>query len=339
MSIHSALEGANILVTGGTGSLGTKLTERLLQFNIASLRVFSRDEAKQYFMGKKYLQEPRLSFQIGDIRNLNDVRASLEGVDIVFNTAALKQVPSCETAPFQAIQTNCVGAENIVTAISNFSLPVKTVVGISTDKACKPVNVMGMTKALQERIFLHGNLRCKNTKFVCARYGNILASRGSLIPLFHQFLLDKKPLTVTSTDMTRFLLNLDEAVDLILNAMSAGNSGETFIPEVTSGKIIDIAQIFSELSGQPVEITGMRPGEKLHEILISEEEILRTYTRDGVHIISSELIPRPESIQVYGYKSTQEYSSAGAVISKDQLLQRLDLEKLLPGQFDYQKYR
>lgn len=331
------LEGKRVLITGGTGSLGKVLTSRLLKENLESLRIMSRDEAKQYFMGKK-LNDPRVQFQVGDVRNLSDVVQALQGIDIVFNTAALKQVPSCEYGPYQAVQTNITGAENIVNAISMFKLPVDTVVGISTDKACKPVNVMGMTKALQERIFIHGNLRCSGTRFVCARYGNILASRGSLIPLFHQFIADKKPLTVTSTEMTRFLLNLDEAVDLILLAMHEAYPGEIYIPRVASGRIVDIAEVFSQDSGLPVEITGIRPGEKLHEILVSEEEAFRTLDGGKTFMIQPQIdgFTKRTGLPAYDFP---EYSSSMFLMNKNEIRARLDKEQLLPGQFDPERFK
>jgi FlaA1/EpsC-like NDP-sugar epimerase len=332
----------NILITGGTGSLGNKLVERLLETNINSIKIFSRDEAKQYFLSKKYL-DPRLKFLVGDIRNINDVTFALQDVNIVFNTAALKQVPTCESNPFQAVQTNIHGAENIVNAIAYNKLPVKTVVCISTDKACKPTTLMGMTKAIQERIFIHGNVKAPNTTFVCARYGNILASRGSLIPLYHQFIKDNKPLIVTTEEMTRFLMNLDEAVNLIFRAMYEGYPGETFIPDVCSGKIIDIANIFSKHSGASIEVSGIRPGEKVHEILISEEEKPRTFiNKDFSYFIIKpeleEIIKREETKSLFLYDK-EELSSDMKIISIEDLEKRLKLENLLPGQFDPNLYK
>ena len=254
----SYLKDKRVLVTGGTGSLGTVLTKRLLQEGASKIRIFSRDEAKQYAMLRE-LKEPKLEFQLGDIRNSDDVRAALQEIDIVFNTAALKQVPNCEYAPWQAVQTNVMGAENIVKNIAAHSLPVKVVVGILTDKCVKPVNVMGMTKALQERVFIHGNLRCKETRFVCARYGNVLASRGSLIPLLHSQIAKGGPMTITSPSMTRFLMNLDEAVNLIFNVVEDALPGEIFIPRIRSARVMEIAEIFSERTGIPIEIIGERP--------------------------------------------------------------------------------
>src|SRR6266851_1067330 len=245
-------ENKRILVTGGTGSLGQVLVRRLLSGKDglpAKIIVFSRDEAKQHFMRLEYQQKAaaavetsgngfhkrkelrsrmaatdeviynnfrqRLEFRIGDVRDYHAVGGALHDVDIVFNAAALKQVPTCEYFPFEAVRTNIEGPENIIRAIQSQRLPVETVIGISTDKACKPVNAMGMTKALQERIFIQANMRCDQTRFVCARYGNVLASRGSVIPLFHEQITSGGPVTITSPDMTRFLLSLDDAVDTI----------------------------------------------------------------------------------------------------------------------------
>jgi len=216
------LSGKKVVITGGTGSLGKVLLRRILSGEMGQPRkivVFSRDEAKQHELRLDYSHRKMvtddviynnfkqlLSFHIGDVRNFSDVCAVLQDADVVFNAAALKQVPACEYFPYEAVKTNVAGAENIVRAIRDFKLPVETVVGISTDKAAKPVNVMGMTKALQERVFVRANIDCEQTRFIVVRYGNVLASRGSVIPLFHEQINYGGPLTITSPDMTRFLL-------------------------------------------------------------------------------------------------------------------------------------
>ncbi len=202
----------------------------------------------------------------------------------MFNAAALKQVPSCEYFPHEAVRTNIEGPENIVRAISELRLPVETVVGISTDKACKPVNVMGMTKALQERIFISANLRT-DTRFVCARYGNVLASRGSVIPLFHNQIRSGGPVTITTQDMTRFLLSLNQAVDTVFAVVADGRPGETFIPKVPAALVTHIAKAL--IGPRPVEtkVIGIRPGEKVHESLISEEEATRSVNRGEYYAI------------------------------------------------------
>src|SRR5262249_50336081 len=221
-------EGKRILVTGGTGSMGKTFVRRVLAGDMGTPRkviVFSRDEAKQHEMRTSYLHRAVatdevifrnfmnvLEFRIGDVQNYAEVCSAVKGVDIVINAAALKQVPTCEYFPLQAIGTNCLGASNIVRAIEESGSPVETVVGISTDKACKPVNVMGMTKSLQERIFIAANVLNRRTRYICVRYGNVLASRGSVIPLFHDQIRNGGPVTITVPEMTRFLLSLDEAV-------------------------------------------------------------------------------------------------------------------------------
>ena len=208
------------------------------------------------------------------MRDFHSLAAVLRDADVVFNAAALKQVPTCEYFPYQAVSTNIGGPENIVRAIQEHHLPIETVVGISTDKACKPVNVMGMTKAIQERIFIQANMRCPQTRFICVRYGNVLASRGSVIPFFHEQIRNGGPVTITTSDMTRFLLSLDEAVDTIFAAFRRAGRGETYIPRVPSAKVTDIAAAL--IGDRPIQtiITGIRPGEKIHEILVSEEEAL-----------------------------------------------------------------
>lgn len=290
-----------ILITGGTGSLGKVLTRRLLAGELGvpqKVIVFSRDEAKQHAMRMEYMKRANatddiiyqnfrelLEFRIGDVRDFHSVASALTEADIVFNAAALKQVPACEYFPYQAVMTNIAGPENIVRAIQELHLPIDTVVGISTDKACKPVNVMGMTKAIQERVFIQANMRCPNTRFICVRYGNVLASRGSVIPFFHEQIKNGGPVTITTEDMTRFLLSLNQAVDTVLAAVVGAKRGETYIPRVPSAKVTDIAKVL--IGDRPIQtiVTGIRPGEKVHEILISEEECHRAVERGNYYAI------------------------------------------------------
>ncbi len=288
-------EGKRVLITGGTGSLGKVLVRRILTGALgepAKVIVYSRDEAKQYFMrlelqnlaaatDEVYYRnfERQLQFWIGDVRDINSVASALREADIVVNAGAMKQVPTCEYFPYEAVRTNIAGAENIVTAIQKHQLDVETVVGVSTDKACKPVNVMGMTKAIQERVFIQANMRCPKTRFVCVRYGNVLASRGSVIPLFHEQIRNGGPVTITTTETTRFLLSLDDAVDTVIAAIAGGRKGETYVPRVPSSRIVDVAAAL--IGDRPVKqaVVGIRPGEKVHEILISDEEAHRTADR------------------------------------------------------------
>src|SRR3954470_5126319 len=239
-------DGKRVLVTGGTGSLGKTLVRRLLDGmvgNPAKIIVFSRDETKQHHMRLDYQHkanatdeviyrdfEQKLEFRIGDIRDYASVASALRDIDIVINTAAMKQVPACEYSPFEAVKTNVMGAENIVRAIQEQDYPIDTVVGVSTDKACKPVNVMGMTKSIQERIFIQGNMRRPATRFICVRYGNVLASRGSVVPLFIDQIRNGGPVTITTTQMTRFLLSLEDAVDTVFGVIAKGEPGEMFLP-------------------------------------------------------------------------------------------------------------
>ncbi len=295
------LDGKTIVVTGGTGSLGKVLVRRLLSGEMGRPRrvvVFSRDEAKQHDMRLLYKERPAatdevvyrtpgevLSFVVGDVRDYHSVASVLRRADVVVNAAALKQVPTCEYFPFEAVQTNIAGPENIVRAIRENDLPVETVVGVSTDKACKPVNVMGMTKAIQERVLLAGNLTCPDTRFICVRYGNVLASRGSVIPLFHEQIRSGGPVTITTPDMTRFLLSLDHAVDTIFTALKGAYRGETYIPRAPAARVVDLVRVL--IGDRPIEtvITGIRPGEKTHEILISEEESHRAVDRGDYYAI------------------------------------------------------
>jgi UDP-glucose 4-epimerase len=332
------LSNKTIVVTGGTGSLGKVLVRRLLSGELgrpSKIIVFSRDEAKQHTMRLAYQRretatdeviyrnfEELLQFQIGDIRDYHSVSSVLRNADIVFNAAALKQVPTCEYFPYEAVQTNISGVENIIRVIREHQLPVETVVGVSTDKACKPVNVMGMTKAIQERIVIRANLDCPHSRFICVRYGNVLASRGSVIPLFHNQIRNGGPVTITTTEMTRFLLSLEQAVDTIFAAVQHGKRGETYIPRVPSSRVIDIAEVLIGERSIKTIISGIRPGEKVHEILVSEEEAYRTIERGNYYVILSML---PELREAASVKTplVKEYSSA------DNMMSKLELKALL----------
>jgi FlaA1/EpsC-like NDP-sugar epimerase len=333
----------NIVVTGGTGSLGKVLVRRLLTGELGmpkKITVFSRDEAKQHEMRLAYQHrrtatdeviyhnfEQLLQFCIGDVRDLHSVSTVLRDADVVFNAAALKQVPSCEYFPFEAVQTNIVGPENIIRAIREHRLPVETVVGVSTDKACKPVNVMGMTKAIQERIFVRANLDSPVTRFICVRYGNVLASRGSVIPLFHEQIKHGGPVTITTPEMTRFLLSLEQAVDTIFAALQHAKAGETYIPRVPSARVVEIAEVL--IGERPIEtkITGVRPGEKIHEILVSEEEAHRTIARGDYYVIVPML---PELVTETGESLLEkEYSSNDMLMSKRELRELLEKHHLM----------
>jgi FlaA1/EpsC-like NDP-sugar epimerase len=340
------LNGKRVLVTGGTGSLGKVLVRRLLSGEMGvpkQITVFSRDEAKQHSMRLAFEQlliatdeviyhnfERLLRFRIGDVRDPHSVTTALKDADVVFNAAALKQVPSCEYFPYEAVQTNITGAENIIRAIRESRIPVETVVGVSTDKACKPVNVMGMTKAIQERLFVRANLDADDTRFIGVRYGNVLASRGSVIPLFHEQIRRGRPITITTSDMTRFLLSLEQAVDTIFAALRDAARGEIYIPRVPSAKVTDVAAALIGDRKIETRITGIRPGEKIHEILVSEEEAHRTVERGDYYVIQPmlpELLPADKIENPLG----REYSSADNVMTRTQVTELLQRHKLMVG--------
>ena len=313
------LDKKRILITGGTGSLGKVLTRRILSGQLGtpqSVVVFSRDEAKQHEMRMEYLNrrsvtedvmyhnfERTLQFKIGDVRDFHSVAQALTNVDIVFNAAALKQVPACEYFPYEAVRTNIEGAENIVRAIKELCLSIETVVAISTDKACKPTNVMGMTKAIQERIFLTANIDCPKTRFVAVRYGNVLVSRGSVVPLFLDQIEAGGPITLTDKKMTRFLLTLDQAVDTVFEAMQFAEAGETYIPKIKAALIVDVVSALVGKKKIEVKEMGIRPGEKLHEVLVSQEESLRTISRGDYFAIKSILpeVSKPVSPESFEF--------------------------------------
>jgi UDP-glucose 4-epimerase len=342
----SDFKGKRVLVTGGTGSLGQVLVRRLLSGEAglpSKIIVMSRDEAKQHQMRTAYQAGATavstdeviyhnfarvLEFRIGDVRDFSSVASAVRDADIVINAAALKQVPTCEYFPHEAVRTNVGGAENIVRAIQELRLAVEVVVGVSTDKACKPVNVMGMTKAIQERVFIQGNMRCPATRFVCVRYGNVLASRGSVIPLFHDQIRKGGPVTVTTREMTRFLLSLDDAVDTIVAAIAAAKPGETLVPRAPAARVVDVAAAL--IGARPIEIriVGIRPGEKTHEIMVSREEAPRAVSRGRWYAIRS-MLPEIGGDGNGDGSLTDEYSSASSLMTPEETAELLRARRLL----------
>lgn len=340
----SIFEGKVVVVTGGTGSLGKVLTRRLLAGTHGcpkKIIIFSRDEAKQHFMRVEYQQKTRvtdeiiynnferlLEFRIGDVRNYHSVVSAIKGADIVINAAALKQVPSCEYFPYEAVETNIKGAENIVRAIREQDLKVETVVGVSTDKACKPVNVMGMSKAMQERVFIAANITIPTTRFICVRYGNVLASRGSVIPLFHEQIKNGGPVTITTDDMTRFLLPLERAVDTICAAIEMAKPGETIVPRVPAARIVDVARALIGHRNIDLVFTGIRPGEKIHEIMVSDEEAWRAFERNGYYAIKA-MLPELVKGEETSPSLTKEYSSGDTLMTLDETVEYLQKYNLM----------
>jgi len=339
------LQGKKILVTGGTGSLGKTLVKRILSGELGTPQkviVLSRDEAKQHDLRMAFLHKivatdeviyrnflNALEFRIGDVRSYADVCSAIRDVDIVVNAAALKQVPACEYFPHQAVLTNCIGASNIVRAIGENIGKIETVVGISTDKACKPVNVMGLTKAIQERIFLSANVLNPKTRFICVRYGNVLASRGSVIPLFHDQIKNGGPVTVTTQNMTRFLLSLDQAVDTVFAAMKDAEPGEIYVPKAPAASVLNIAKALIGPRNIDVKMTGIRPGEKIHEIMVSEEEVSRCVSRGNWFAIKP-MLPELETSRISDKANiTREYSSGDDVLDYQGTVELLKKHHLL----------
>ena len=269
----------NLLITGGTGSFGNAVLHRFLQTDIGEIRIFSRDEKKQDDMRRKYKSD-KLKFYIGDVRNLRSLKDALYGVDYVFHAAALKQVPSCEFFPVEAVRTNVMGTDNLLTAA--IETGVKKVVCLSTDKAAYPINAMGISKAMMEKVVLAKarTVPESRTLLCCTRYGNVMCSRGSVIPLFIEQIRQGKPLTVTNPMMTRFLMSLDEAVELVLFAFSHGKTGDLFIQKASASTIGDLATavrgLFDPAGKTTIRVIGTRHGEKLYETLMTTEERVKS---------------------------------------------------------------
>ena len=268
--------GKILLITGGTGSFGNAVLRRFLDTDIKEIRIFSRDEKKQDDMRKKY-NNPKLKFYIGDVRDYSSILNASRGVDFIFHAAALKQVPSCEFFPVQAVRTNVLGTENVLDSAIEHG--VKNVVVLSTDKACYPINAMGISKAMMEKVMVakSRNVDCSKTVICGTRYGNVMASRGSVIPLFVDLIKSGRPMTITDPNMTRFMMTLEDAVDLVLYAFEHGNNGDIFVQKAPAATIETLAIALKELlnvNQHPVNIIGTRHGEKLYEALLSREEMI-----------------------------------------------------------------
>ena len=293
LDYSSVLNNKNILITGGTGSFGHQMILELMKYKPKLIRIFSRDEDKQHNLKQELLENPildKIQFVIGDVRDYERIHSMTKDMDIVFHAAALKQVPSVEAHPYEAVKTNILGAFNVVTAA--VSQKVKNVIAVSTDKAVKPVNAMGMTKALQEKLILSDEITKDKTKFCCVRYGNVLGSRGSVIPLWDKRLDQNKPLPITHPDMTRFMLTLTQAIDLVFYSLKNSKGGEIFVKKAPATKMINLARAYAELKtgkkNYPLEYIGIRAGEKIDEVLVSEEEMRHVQEKKDHFVIKRE---------------------------------------------------
>ena len=316
------IKGSTILITGGTGSFGNRVAVHLLKEQPSQIRIYSRDEKKQWEMQRRF---PQFRYIIGDVRDVDRLEEAMRGVTYVFHAAALKQVPSCENYPYEAVKTNIVGSYNACQAAK--AAGVHTFVGLSTDKAVKPVNAMGTSKAMMEKIICSENQHGAGTIFCCVRYGNVMGSRGSVIPLFRSQISEDVPLTLTVPHMTRFLMTLDQSVDLVLQAMTQARGGEIFVRKAPASTVLSLAEALRlkyspRREAHPIEIVGIRPGEKIHEILVSEYEMQRVTEEKSYYTIHPEyrtpanLSPKPLG---------EEYTSANT----DQLTEIKDIEILL----------
>lgn len=306
--------GKTLLITGGTGSFGNAALDRFLNTNLKEIRIFSRDEKKQDDMRHKYKNE-RIKFYIGDVRDYNSIFSALRGVNYVFSAAALKQVPSCEFYPIEAVNTNIMGTSNTIrAAIAN---GVEKVVVLSTDKAVYPINAMGMTKAIMEKVMIaeSRNIKAGGTLLCGTRYGNVMGSRGSVIPLFVNQIKEKKPITITDSEMTRFMMSLDQAVELVLFAFKNANQGDIFVQKAPAATIGTLADALKDIFNHGIEnrIIGTRHGEKLYETLLSREEASKAMDIDNYYRIPADT--RDLNYKIYfdegsnSIKDIKEYNS------------------------------
>jgi len=284
----SKFKNKTLLITGGTGSFGNAILRRFLSTDIKEIRVFSRDELKQDNM-RKLFNNSKLKFYIGDVRDTNSIDDAMNGVDFVFHAAALKQVPSCEFYPMQAVKTNVIGTENVLNAAIRAG--VQKVIALSTDKAVYPINAMGISKAMMEKVVVAKGRGETGTIIACTRYGNVMASRGSVIPLFISQIRNGLPITITDPEMTRFMMSLDQAVDLVLFAFENGESGDIFVQKAPAATIKMLAKTLSKVLGKPnyeIKTIGTRHGEKLYETLLTKEEMVKAIDMDDYYRIPAD---------------------------------------------------
>ena len=299
------------MITGGTGSFGHQMIIELMRYKPKTIRIFSRDEDKQHNLRQELSDNPilnKIQFVIGDVRDYDRIYSVTKDIDIIFHAAALKQVPSVEDHPYEAVKTNIIGAFNVVKAA--VARKVDRVVAISTDKAVKPVNAMGMTKALQEKLILSDEITKEKTIFCCVRYGNVLGSRGSVIPLWDKMLEQNKPLPITHPEMTRFMLTLSQAIDLVFYSLKNAKGGEIFVKKAPATKMINLAHAYAELKtgkkNYPLKYIGIRAGEKIDEVLVSEEEMRHSEEKRDHFIIKREkefdktFLNKTAKLQEYG---------------------------------------
>lgn len=340
MDFKELFEGKTVLITGGTGFLGRALTKRILEFDPQSIRIYSRDEVKHYKHQRDFDNHPKLRHLIGDVRDYDRLNKAMRGVDIVIHAAALKRIDLIEYNVEESIKTNVAATLNIVqAALAN---DVETAVYVSTDKACNPVNTYGACKFVSERIFIESNYSKgrKPTKFVCVRYGNVLESTGSVIPIFRNLIEQDRPVTLTDERMTRFIITHDEACDLIFKTIQYGVGGEVFVPRLPAFKLVDLVDIMIKRydGKKDIEIIGLRPGEKIHEMMINQTEVPRTYEFKDVYVITSEIEKYQKGKQspIYmkeGRKLSEKdfltYASDQAVIPRDEVESLLEDNDLL----------
>lgn len=331
--------GKKILITGGTGSLGQALTEYLLELNADTVRVFSRNESKQVEMESKF-RDDRLRFFLGDVNDLPRLTQALEDVDYVFHTAALKHVPKIEYNPFEAIKTNVMGSQNVITAC--FQNDVKKAICISTDKAVAPLNAYGATKRLMEKLFVSANNylseKKHQTKFITARYGNVFGSSGSVFPRFVEQIKRNQKITITDMGMTRFSITMKQALEFITNSMKYGKGSEIFVPDIKAYSILTVRDALTEIYGKvKEEISGIRPGEKLHETLIDKDEMRYSWVYKDMFVVTNPFYPmfhHKEIKKMYQgirkLKKTEDYSSDKAKkLSKKEIISMLKNSELL----------
>jgi len=311
-----------LAITGGTGSFGNAVLRRFLDSPLKEIRILSRDEKKQDDMRKKY-NNRKLKFYIGDVRDYQSVLNAVRGVDYIYHAAALKQVPSCEFHPLEAVKTNILGTENVLEAA--ISSGVKRVVCLSTDKAVYPINAMGISKAMMEKVIVAKSRNSDSTVICATRYGNVMASRGSVIPLFVDQIRASKPLSITDPEMTRFMMTLDDAVDLVLYAFEHGNPGEIFVQKAPAATIDTLAKALTELMGVPhheIKIIGTRHGEKLYEALLSREEMVCAHDLGGYYCVPPDL----RDLNYGKFVEQGEIRISGSVDYNSHNTVRLDIE-------------